>query len=161
VLVKRQSSDRSKRAVTAAVAVVLLTAGTIVPARLQTHVGAAPAQTPSVWQGVYTEQQATRGQQTFQSECASCHPPMSGSGAAIAPALSGSEFRQRWAEQSVGDIFMTMRTTMPPSAPASLSKEAYVDVLAYVLKANKYPAGSTELPPEPARLGLIVIDAQR
>ena len=86
---------------------------------------------------------------------------MGGSGAAVAPALAGSEFRQRWADQSVGDIFTTMRTTMPPSAPASLSREAYVDVLAYVLKANEYPAGSTELPPEQAKLGLIVIDAQR
>ena len=37
---------------------------------------------------------------------------------------------------------------MPPEAPKSLTAKQYVDVLAFLLRANEYPAGQTPLTPE-------------
>ena len=128
-------------------------------------VGPTVAKSPeSIWDGVYTERQAARGRQIFQSECTSCHPAMDGDGdggGADAPSLAGAEFLQRWAGRSVGDIFVLMRTTMPPNAAASLAREAYLDILAYLLKSNQYPAGSRELAAETALLESIVIEQKR
>lgn len=122
--------------------------------------GAQPAQESgrkSVWKGVYTEKQAVRGKKTYEDECASCHP-VGEAGDEAAPSLVGPVFTARWLEQTVGDIFVATRTTMPQSAPASLSKEAYADIVAYMLEINKYPAGDTELPSNLETLQLIVID---
>jgi mono/diheme cytochrome c family protein len=130
----------------------------VLAALLSMTVAARQEPSRSIWDGVFTDAQAARGEKAFQAQCASCHAVLKGSSDATAPALSGSEFMERWADQSVGEIFQTMRTTMPPSAPASLSKEAYADILAYVLKANKYPAGSAELVPDAAKLGQIVVE---
>ena len=38
-----------------------------------------------------------------------------------------------------------MTTQMPMNAPASLSHEQYLAILAYILKQNGYPAGSKPL----------------
>jgi mono/diheme cytochrome c family protein len=46
---------------------------------------------------------------------------------------------------SVGDMFTYIATNMPMNAPASLSKDEYVKILAYILKQNGYPAGSKPL----------------
>ncbi len=75
-----------------------------------------------------------------------------------APSLAGSEFRSRWAGRSVGDILVTMRTTMPPNAAGSLAKDAYIDILAYVLSANGSPPGTTELGAGGAALDGIAMD---
>ncbi len=75
-----------------------------------------------------------------------------------APSLSGPEFLSRWAGRSVGDILLTMRTTMPPNAAGSLAKDTYVDILAYVLSANGYPPGTTELGAGGAALDGIAMD---
>jgi S-disulfanyl-L-cysteine oxidoreductase SoxD len=108
--------------------------------------GPAAAQEPaSASAGVYTEDQATRGQDAFNADCATCHPAKEGTGDGTAPRLWGPEFITRWADRTVGDILVTMRTTMPPNSPASLAKDTYADVLAYVLKMNGFPAGATDL----------------
>lgn len=113
----------------------------------------------SVWKGVYTEKQAVRGKKTYEDECASCHP-IGEAGDEAAPSLVGQVFTARWVEQTVGDIFTATRTTMPQAAPASLSKEAYTDIVAYLLQANNYPAGDTELPSNLETLQIIVIDGK-
>lgn len=47
---------------------------------------------------------------------------------------------------------------MPPGRPASLTPEAYADVVAYLLSANAFPAGRDELPHHEASLHGIVFD---
>ena len=111
---------------------------------IRVPVVAAQASARSASEGVYTHQQASRGQASFTADCNSCHPAMDDT-AGEAPSLSGPEFLSRWAGRSVGDILVTMRTTMPPNAAGSLAKDTYVDILAYVLSANGYPPGTTEL----------------
>ena len=114
----------------------------------------------SVWDGVYTEEQARRGERTYARECALCHlDDLLGDG--IAPPLVGAAFSFRWADLSVGDIFATIRNTMPQGAPASLSARAYADIAAFLLSVNDYPAGDEELEPDVPRLEQIRIESQR
>jgi len=98
----------------------------------------------SVWDGVYTTQQADRGAALYAEDCASCHADdLLGSGPM--PALTGKEFRKEWDGQSVGDLFERMSTSMPADRPGKLSKEVDADILAFILKSNDFPAGQAEL----------------
>ena len=54
-------------------------------------------------------------------------------------------------------MFDTMATTMPPSATGSLSRQVYIDIVAYVLERNRMPSGDVELQPDAAALQRIVI----
>ena len=116
------------------------------------------AQERTVWDGVYTEEQATRGMATYEQECSQCHlEDLLGDG--IAPALIGAPFHFRWSDLSVGDMLVAIRTTMPQGAPASLSPRAYADIVAYMLKVNDFPAGDTELPTGVDDLeGIIIVE---
>lgn len=107
--------------------------------------------------GVFTDEQAERGKDTYMQECAACHlDDLLGDG--IAPPLLGVPFSFRWSELSIGDMYAAIRTTMPQGAPASLSSQGYVDIIAFLLQANEYPTGDSELPTEEAALQQIVVD---
>ena len=98
----------------------------------------------SVWDGVYTEQQATRGQALYDKECASCHlDTLQGDG--LAPGLVGDAFTYRWQDGPVSDVFIVIKTTMPADRPADLQDQEYADIIAYLLKKNNYPSGAKEL----------------
>lgn len=101
--------------------------------------------TQSVWDGVYTEAQATRGAALFDRECAQCHGP-AGAGGGMAPALVGSEFSSNYDGQTVGDLFDRNRTTMPPGKEGQLSGLQNADITAFMLQFNKFPPGATDLP---------------
>ena len=113
------------------------------------------AQQPaSVWDGVYTQAQASRGETVYSKECASCHGQgLDGSGQA--PPLSGADFKGNWNGQTVDDLFEKVQTSMPGDQPGKLSREQNADILAFVLGNNGFPAGSKELPADAAALGKI------
>ena len=134
-------------------------AAAIVAAASQSAAVASPADT-TVWDGVYTEAQAKRGQQLYQEECSSCHLESLG-GADMAPALAGDAFLSQWNDLSVGDLFDRIRISMPQDKPATLSRQAYADLVAHMLKANGIPAGSAELQHDIAELKRIKIVAKR
>ncbi len=117
--------------------------------------GLAAAQSPvSVWDGVYSVQQAERGAALYQTACASCHgDKLQGKGQT--PALTGSDFVMDWSGMTVGDLFDKMQTSMPADKPASLSREQNASLVAYLLSVNKFPSGRTELSSDPDRLRLI------
>jgi S-disulfanyl-L-cysteine oxidoreductase SoxD len=105
------------------------------------------AQQKTVWDGVYSEEQATRGQAAYEAECSSCHQAdFAGDG--FAPSLAGPEFASAWNDLSVGDLYDRIRQSMPPTDPGAVQAATKVDIVAYLLKGNKMPAGSTELPKE-------------
>jgi mono/diheme cytochrome c family protein len=111
----------------------------------------------SVWSGVYTTSQAERGRATFDASCAMCHrADLTGRG--TIPALRGEGFMGERQGGSVGDLYELIRSTMPPGRAASLTPEAYADVVAYLLSANAYPAGTNELPTHEESLHGIVFD---
>jgi S-disulfanyl-L-cysteine oxidoreductase SoxD len=98
----------------------------------------------SVWDGVYTEEQANRGRALYGQECAMCHGD-SLTGADEAPALVGGAFLANWDGLTVGDLFERIRISMPANRPGKLSREKVADVLSYLLAFNRFPGGSTEL----------------
>lgn len=113
----------------------------------------------SVWDGVYTTDQASRGRSGYRDECAICHlEDLLGDG--VSPALVGESFRVQWDGQSVGDLYATIRATMPQGAPFILSPQEYVDIVAFILSRNEYPSGAVELSPDRATLDEIVIEAE-
>ncbi len=121
------------------------------------------ARTPALpgSQGViYTEAQAARGQVVYDKQCASCHGLRLEGGSASA--LSGGKFADRWGrgDKSVDDLYYITRTQMPFGAGNTLSRQQYIDSVAYMLKANGYKAGTRELPADPAFLKKIKIESQ-
>ena len=93
--------------------------------------------------GVYADAQAKRGETVYAENCAACHGPTLGGD--IGPALAGPRFAARWKDKNVADLFEKIQTTMPASAPGSLTPEQTADVVALVLSTNHYPSGATEL----------------
>jgi S-disulfanyl-L-cysteine oxidoreductase SoxD len=114
----------------------------------------------SVWDGVYTEDQAKRGQPLYNEHCASCHGD-SLTGGEMAPPLVGGEFLSNWNGLTVGDLFERIRTTMPLSKPGKLSREVNSDITAYMLNFGQFPAGQTELPRDTQLLKQIKIEATK
>lgn len=107
---------------------------------------AQPAEQPSrsVWDGVYTGEQAQRGKTVYSKECASCHGSEMTGGEA-APPLAGDAFLSNWNGLTVGDLFERIRKSMPQDNPGRLSRQQDADVLAYMLNVNGFPAGKAEL----------------
>ena len=99
----------------------------------------------SVADGIYTDGQAKQGGEEYRKECASCHG-MDLAGRGQAPPLAGAEFKMSWDGMTVGDLFEKMQTSMPADKPGQLSMDANARILAYMLKMNKFPSGSTVLP---------------
>jgi quinoprotein glucose dehydrogenase len=109
----------------------------------------------SVKEGVFTEEQAKRGETLYKENCAACHgEDLAGSGPM--PALAGNDFIANW--KTVGDLFEKTHTSMPASAPGSLSEQQVSDITAYMLAKSNFPAGQTELPIKQAELMLIKIE---
>ncbi|OFW26112.1 MAG: hypothetical protein A3H97_14065 [Acidobacteria bacterium RIFCSPLOWO2_02_FULL_65_29] len=117
----------------------------------------------TIWDGVYTEAQAVRGQLLYKEHCGYCHRDnLTGGGSeAGAPALVGPIFVHRWRDQPVADLFVTIGTTMPQNKPDTLAPQTVVDIVSFLLKANDVPAGQTELPPEVERLKAIAMPVSR
>ena len=98
----------------------------------------------TVWDGVYTAEQAARGEAVYRSHCLGCHQA-DFSGTEEASPLVGDPFMQAWREDTVGNLYTRVRNLMPFDEPATLSDAAYLDSVAYLLQVNGFPAGSREL----------------
>src|SRR5262245_56374032 len=111
-------------------------------------------------QGIYSNAQAARGQAVYDKRCASCHGPRLSAGSASA--LAGSAFMAKWGRgnRSVDDLFFITRTQMPYEAAGTLTRQQYIDVVAFILKANGYPAGARELAADSATLKRIKLEPQ-
>lgn len=114
----------------------------------------------SVWDGVYTTAQAERGSALYVKECASCHGEGL-MGQDEAPALIGPAFLSTWNGQAVADLFEQTRKSMPKDNPNTFSRQEYVDMVAFMLKANGFPAGQVELPRATTDLSQLRIDQFR
>jgi hypothetical protein len=123
----------------------------------------------TIWDGVFTEAQARRGEGQYKAACGYCHrDDLSGGflddGVGRAPALAGprafgTSFAERWNDHSVGEMLVAIASTMPQPAPSSLSLSAYLDIVSFLLEKNGAPAGDRELPADPEALsGIVVTD---
>ena len=117
----------------------------------------------SVWDGVFTEEQAKRGQAVYPGPCGTCHgrrlngapddPDMQST-----PPLARARFLRNWEGRSLATLFEYTRATMPESNPGFLTDEEYVDLIAYMLEVGGIPAGNDELQPDPQSLARVVIE---
>jgi cytochrome c len=98
----------------------------------------------TVWDGVYTEEQAKRGADVYAEKCAMCHGDGLG-GVEAAPPLTGPAFYANWEGESLNALFERIRMSMPLDNPGTLSRAQNADIVAHMLKAGGYPAGSTPL----------------
>ena len=114
-----------------------------------------------IWKGVFTEMQAQRGESAYQSSCAACHGRTLQATNPDAPNLTGPSFGISWNGKPVADLFTLIRTSMPLSAPGSLKDPEYLDIVAYILKFNGYPAGDRELGPDDQVLKQIVMEPKK
>lgn len=116
---------------------------------------AAVAASRSVWDGVYSKEQAGRGQTAYNSKCARCHGDAL-LGGENSPPLVDRDFLEKWNGQSVGSLVELTRTTMPSDGPGKLSRQQCIDIIAYLLTANGFPAGKNDLGSGAAALNEIV-----
>jgi mono/diheme cytochrome c family protein len=131
----------------------------IVAALFLIFVVSVAAQEPmTVWDGVYTEEQANRGAAVYGRYCAGCH---GGEllGQEISPPLVGDAFNANWDGVTLGDLVNRIRTTMPQNDPGTLSRAQVADVVAYMLQAGKFPTGS--MPFDAQMMGAVVFRANR
>jgi len=93
--------------------------------------------------GIYTDQQAMRGQTLYQNRCASCH------GANLAgrtgPPLTGDDFLSNWDTHPLLDLANKILKTMPRDDTGALTPQETADLLSYILQAGKFPSGRAEL----------------
>ncbi len=122
-------------------------------------------QVASVWDGVFTEAQAERGQTVYSGACSSCHgrrlngAPDDPDMRSTSP-LARARFLRVWEGRSLATLFEYTRATMPESNPGSLTNDEFVDVIAYMLSVGGMPVGDDELRPDPRSLARIVIQQQ-
>jgi mono/diheme cytochrome c family protein len=117
---------------------------------------AAAVQSKTVWDGVYTEQQAARGASSFTTYCARCHEAVATDGEEGRP-LAGRGFWQSYRESTVDYLLDYVSRSMPNGAGGTLSANTYADLVAFILSRNGLPAGAAELSRDSAT-GVKIID---
>jgi len=80
-------------------------------------------------------QQVALGKASYVASCSSCHGENL-NGRDPAPALSGGGFGARWAGRDTLTLFDRIRTTMPPTAPGTLTDDSYAAIVSYILYSN-------------------------
>lgn len=113
------------------------TAALTVLAAVTAAIAAAPVQGAA---GLYTKEQATRGENVYVHECSECHD-----GGIMGPELWGRDFIAQWDGKPVRKLLTTIKETMPAESPGSLNERDLYDVVAFVLSENGQPAGETPL----------------
>lgn len=131
-----------------------------IAASLATAQESSTSDTRSVWDGVYTADQAKRGEVSYKNGCSSCHGETM-KGAGESPALTGMAFMSNWSGLPLADLYERIRRTMPQDNPGRITRQQKIEILAYILSVNKFPSGNTDLPRQPELLKLIRIEANK
>ena len=142
------------------VIVVCPSAGAEQPFPPQAPTTSSTEPTQSVWDGVYSEEQANRGAVLYAQKCAFCHGPDL-TGGEIAPALNSAEFKSNWSGLTVDDLLERIKVSMPQNDPGSLSRQQTADIVAFILFKNGFPVGKTELAREAEVLKMIRFEANK
>jgi len=95
--------------------------------------------------GDYTSAQSMAGQKIFNRSCSMCHgSDLQGQ---AGPALAGPAFAKslQFSKMSASQLYGFISKQMPANDPGSLTKDQYLQVLAYILSKNGYASGETPL----------------
>jgi cytochrome c len=113
----------------------------------------------SIRDGVYTELQANRGEREYGRSCEHCHgASLEGDAGREIPPLVSDPFMRNWRGKTLKELFELLSRSMPADDRGSLSARTYTDLIAYLLRANDAPAGTSALPDGPMGLEAIWID---
>ena len=96
----------------------------------------------TVWDGVYSQAQQERGHNAYGSYCSRCHGEDQNGARGV---LRNPKFMDRWREDNLSSLFNLIKGTMPPGPRGRVSNAEYVDIVAYLLSVNQFPAGNGEL----------------
>ncbi len=80
--------------------------------------------------------QVDLGEQWFRSVCLECHAVGS---------VSNPDFRLKWGGRSAFDLYELIRSTMPEHEPGSLTQGTYTAIVAYLMKLNGMPVGTSAI----------------
>lgn len=105
----------------------------------------------STAEGVFTEEQARRGERVQRRICLRCH---------IKDYYTGG-LLESWEGNTVGALSSLIMNTMPEDRPSSLKIEQYTDMMAYILQINGFPTGENELPADKTALSRIIIERKK
>ncbi len=108
--------------------------------------GASDAVMASAGGSTFSETQADRGRDIFRAACTECH---------YSSEFSDSQFKFKWSRRSAGGLYQLIQTSMPETAPGSLTPEESVDIVSYIMRMNGFEPGSGELSSDRAVLDAI------
>lgn len=110
---------------------------------LSVQARSAQSGTKTVWDGVYSEAQATAGQALYTQECANCHgPTLNGGANQGAPPMKGEKFIEAWREDSAHSLYTKIKTTMPRRSERVMTEKETLELVAYTFRENGFPAGA-------------------
>ena len=118
------------------------------------------AEPKSVWDGVYTKEQAQEGANLYDDKCVMCHGEPD-TGGDSGPSLSGEGFRDNWKGKTAADLFLKMSKQMPMDDPGSLQPEEYASLMAFLFFENRFPLGQEDLAASEASLRQIRMEAKK
>ncbi len=118
-------------------------AGVVLACLLAGYVAQAFQAGPTVNDGIYTDQQALRGQTLYQKRCVTCHGP--GLAGRTGPPLTGDDFLSNWDTRPLLELANKIFKTMPKDDTVPLTPAESADLLAYILQTGKFPSGRADL----------------
>jgi S-disulfanyl-L-cysteine oxidoreductase SoxD len=133
----------------------------LIPAAIAVSVAfsASAAQEPTATRttaaGVYSSEQADRGGTLFELKCETCHGAAL-DGGTMAPGLKGSEFLSTLEGKPLRRLYSRIISTMPPDDIGGLTESETLALVAFLLRANRYPAGTSALARADDLNGIIV-----
>ena len=142
------------RMVAPAAALIVTAAVSTSPTPIGAQSTAAPQKT--VRDGVFTDAQGARGKEAFETNtCTRCHLDTlegreQGGGGNGGAALIGLRFVQDYGESKLSSLVNKILVDKPNDNPGTLTEQVALDIAAYILKKNNYPAGQAELTKEAA-----------
>jgi len=113
------------------------------------------AQEASVADGIYTVEQADRGEVLYDEQCVACHGSINQLTPDMAALLADHTFRARWEQRSLGELFDLIQEEMPQDKPGSLTDNQVAELLAFILRGNRRPEGEHLLPSDSEGLATI------
>ena len=95
--------------------------------------------------GLYTTEQAERGDVIYEEKCSSCHGGIRDITPSMAALLADRAFRSGWTGRPLGELFGIIQETMPQDDPGTLSPGQTADLVAFILSGNRFSVGETAL----------------
>ena len=122
---------------------------------------AGDAGTPAIAQktsndGIYTKAQADRAKARYNKICADCHAFTVAKKKRPGDRPLGDEpFLKKWTGREIEELVTVIVTTMPNDGSAVVEDAEALDLVAYILQQNGYPAGSRPLSKQSASAVLV------